>query len=298
MNKRTLAARLSVFAIGLPAILFIVFIKPHAHLALHVLICTVCGIGANELYNIFSKQIKLLPRVFLVALSVFIPLVASLVCILPTFIPLEIPHGQEIITYALIVSILLVLAYEVFTAKAFETSNATIAASCFIVLYTGYLLTFISRITVFHKSDMSISTHLIATYLLMVFLCDSFAWLFGVLLGKNNRGFIKASPNKSIAGFIGGFVGSISAGIFSYFMWQDVYEGSIFKIILVSLCIAFASIVGDLAESIFKRSSQIKDSGKIIPGRGGILDSIDSLLMAAPIYYFLISLLYHPDLGF
>lgn len=57
---------------------------------------------------------------------------------------------------------------------------------------------------------------------------------------------------------------------------------------------ALSSIVGDLTESVLKRSSGIKDSGKIIPGRGGILDSIDSIVVSAPIFYLLVSILFGP----
>ena len=127
----------------------------------------------------------------------------------------------------------------------------------------------------------------------MVFFCDSLAWFFGVLFGKNNRGFIKASPNKSIVGFAGGFLGSICGGILSYFIWPEVFEGSIVKIIVIGFILAFSSIVGDLIESVFKRSVGVKDSGHIVPGRGGALDSIDSLLMSAPIFYLLISIFYN-----
>ena len=55
---------------------------------------------------------------------------------------------------------------------------------------------------------------------------------------------------------------------------------------------AFSSIVGDLAESVIKRSAGAKDSGRLIPGRGGLLDSIDSILMSAPVYYVLITHFY------
>ena len=62
----------------------------------------------------------------------------------------------------------------------------------------------------------------------------------------------------------------------------------------MGFAVATAGITGDLIESVFKRSAGVKDSGSIIPGRGGILDSIDSILTAAPVYYILVYILYNP----
>ena len=294
MDKKKLFARLGIFVIGLPLVLFIVFLKAHAHLPLHITICLVSCIASNELYTIISKKIKLLPRLFINILSVVIPLVAAIYEVVPTFTGYESAITSEVVTYTLIAAFLAILSAEVFSATTFSDSTLRIAACSFIVLYTGYLLTFISRMAVFSIGLRDISTPVLAIFLLMVFLCDSFAWFFGVLFGKNNKGFIKASPNKSLAGFIGGFIGSITAGLIGFFVWGDIFVGSPVKIFFMSILIAFASIVGDLAESIFKRSSGIKDSGSIVPGRGGILDSIDSILMAAPVYYLLFNLLYRP----
>ena len=61
--------------------------------------------------------------------------------------------------------------------------------------------------------------------------------------------------------------------------------------ILLGLSVAIASILGDLVESLLKRSANEKDSGNVIPGRGGLLHSIDSIILAAPVYYLFVSLL-------
>ena len=127
----------------------------------------------------------------------------------------------------------------------------------------------------------------------MVFMCDSIAWLFGITMGKTNRGIVKASPNKSIAGFVGGFLGALLSGILFRFFLPEIFTGSVFKIILLAIITAFASIVGDLTESVVKRSASIKDSGRLIPGRGGLMDSIDSIVMAAPIYFIISNILYN-----
>ena len=179
------------------------------------------------------------------------------------------------------------MAFEVLSAKTFENSASHLISSVFIVMYAGYLPSFVSRMT-FHEH----SREFIAFFFLMVCLCDSVAWFCGVLFGKNNKGIIKASPNKSLAGFFGGFAGTILTGVAAHFFFPQVFTGSLAKIIIFAFFIAFVAIIGDLVESVIKRSVEIKDSGSLIPGRGGVLDSIDSILFVAPVYYFGINFLF------
>ena len=294
MNKTL--SRLFIFFVGLPLVLLIVFLNYGNHLPLHLLIIVMCGIASSELYTMFRTKTALPPKPFLIGASVAIPIVAAIIAILPSFTGMQLHFGAEAITYALVFVMLLILAGEVLTVTDFAEANVRMAASVFIVLYAGFLLTFVSRMTTFHKNGKDVSNAVIAVFLLMVFLCDSLAWFFGVLFGKNNKGVVRVSPNKSIAGFAGGFVGSILSGCLGYAVWPDVFSGSIVKIIVTGVLIAISSIVGDLAESLFKRSSGLKDSGNVIPGRGGVLDSIDSIVMSAPIYYLLVTILYGPFL--
>ncbi|HBG66944.1 MAG TPA: phosphatidate cytidylyltransferase [Treponema sp.] len=295
MTAKQLISRLSVFFIGVPLVLLIIFLPYYNHIVLQICLCVVSGFAASELYDIFSVRTKLYSRVFTVICTMFIPLVAAVYEVAPAFTHSPFAVGEEVITYAMIVSFLAVLCAEVLSAGSFEESNARMAATLFTAVYAGYLLTFVSRMAGLRHQGadgQDIAIPAIMVFILMVFFCDSFAWLFGILLGKNNRGVIKASPNKSIAGFTGGFLGSIAAGFAGAYVFPGLFPGSPLKLIVLSLCIAFAAIVGDLAESVFKRSAGIKDSGHIVPGRGGILDSIDSILMAAPVYYLLFALLY------
>ena len=290
--KKTIL-RLLIFFIGIPLVIALVLWPLYNHLPLHIVFVLASMLAANELYNMFKTQGELISKPLVITLSAIPSLVAAAYQVLPAFFPqLHFPFGLEIITYAYIITILIILVSEVLGQTDFTHSNRRISASAFIVFYAGYLITFISRMTSATKASLPCSSQIIAIFFLMVFLCDSLAWFFGVLLGKNNKGLIKASPNKSVAGFIGGSIGSILAGLIGYYIWPEIFSGSVVKIIIVSLCIALAGIIGDLAESVFKRSSGVKDSGKIIPGRGGLLDSVDSILMAAPVYYGLVSLLY------
>ncbi len=271
----------------------LVFFAKYNHLLLQLVIIAVSVLASLEMYNILKVKSELLPKALVVTLSALLPFTAAVVYVLPAFINIELP--SVFITYTLIFDLLLLLATEVFFSQTFEKSNEKLTSSLFVIVYAGFLPTFIQRMTglkIAGQEETDAAIPFICVFLLMVFLCDSLAWFFGVLLGKNNRGIVKANPNKSLAGCAGGFIGSILAGIAGYFIWPNIFTGSIAKIIIISIIIAFSSIVGDLAESIFKRSSGVKDSGNIIPGRGGILDSIDSILMYAPVYYLLINIFY------
>ena len=267
-----LAQRLLVFFIGLPAVIALVCLKQQHHLALHIMLIASSLCAALELHGIFSHTFNLQNKAFIAALSVAVPLTAFLCA----FFNLT----TKYIDGVFIGVVLLSLAAEVVTAQTFENSNARLMASTFIILYSGYLPTFISKMTM--KTD---SVALIAVFLLMVFMCDSIAWLFGNLFGKHNRGVIKASPNKSVAGFIGGFAGAAASGLVGRAVWGDVFDGSSAKVVALGLLIAFCAITGDLVESVLKRSANCKDSGSLIPGRGGVLDSVDSIFFAAPVYY-------------
>ena len=277
MNK--VVQRLLVFFIGIPVVLGIVYFSYLNHLLLNIVLVVCSGIATSELYNLYAKKTPLLSKPLLIFLSSLMPIVAYLSIIFN--------FDTEYINWTFIFSIFLVLAVEVFTHKTFNDSNLRISSSVFVIFYGGYLLTFITRISRLQNSVLFLSL-----FLLLVFICDSLAWLFGVLFGKNNRGYVASSPNKSIVGFIGGYIGSIGSALLARCIWPEIFYGSIVKSIILGILVASSGIIGDLVESVFKRSSDIKDSGNVILGRGGLLDSIDSILYAAPIFYVAVHFLY------
>lgn len=271
MNK--VLQRLLVFFIGLPLIICLVYFNQFNHIAFHVLAFAASLLAANELYHLLSVKFSLQCRPLVLVATVIPVFVCALSAVL------ERPFG--FIDYSFVFSILLCMAFEVLSASTFENSVSHLFTSSFIILYSGYFVTFITRITT-HAHSREFLTF----FFLMVCMCDSVAWFFGVLFGKNNKGVIKASPNKSVAGFIGGFAGTMLTGTIAHLLFPQVFTGSLAKILVLSFFIAFVAIIGDLVESVLKRSVGIKDSGSLIPGRGGVLDSIDSILFVAPVYYF------------
>ncbi len=111
---------------------------------------------------------------------------------------------------------------------------------------------------------------------IFVWLNDIGAYLVGITIGKH-RLFPRLSPKKSWEGFWGGFIICISAGI----VWAVTQDKDILYWILVAAVTSLSAVFGDLFESMFKRSLEIKDSGNTIPGHGGVLDRFDALYFAA-----------------
>jgi phosphatidate cytidylyltransferase len=119
--------------------------------------------------------------------------------------------------------------------------------------------------------------------LLAVMSCDTFAYFVGVRFGRRKL-YPAVSPNKSREGGIGGLLGAVAAVLLAKltFLGQIGYpEG-----ILLGLLLGCAGQTGDLFESLLKRACGVKDSGNIIPGHGGLLDRLDSLLFAFPVTYY------------
>ncbi|HOX92156.1 MAG TPA: phosphatidate cytidylyltransferase, partial [Spirochaetales bacterium] len=120
-------------------------------------------------------------------------------------------------------------------------------------------------------------------YSIISFSNDSFAWLVGITLGKR-RGIFLTSPNKSLEGFIAGMVGSVASSMLGPILFPSIVPRSWFLLALTGVVCGIAVVAGDLFESALKRSAKVKDSGNSIPGRGGFLDSFDSIAFAAPVF--------------
>ena len=127
----------------------------------------------------------------------------------------------------------------------------------------------------------------------MIWINDTGAYLVGCSIGKHKM-FPRVSPQKSWEGLIGGVLFNIgTAFIYTYCFKLNIlgYDSSIIPWIIIGISVSVFSTLGDLFESMIKRSLQIKDFGNIMPGHGGILDRIDSLLFVAPALSFIISFL-------
>jgi phosphatidate cytidylyltransferase len=141
---------------------------------------------------------------------------------------------------------------------------------------------------------MSLFKHSVAVilmFILTVMANDSAAWAFGMLFGKGNRGIVPASPNKSVAGFAAGLLASVVVCTGAACLLPGEFVPDKLPRLpggmLLGLFSGIAVTLGDLAESAIKRCCNVKDSGFLIPGRGGVLDSVDSIAFTAPVFFML-----------
>jgi phosphatidate cytidylyltransferase len=277
-DTKKVFSRLLVFFIGVPLALSVVYFFPWwNHLLADVVIIVLCGGASFELASIFNAKKIAVNKVFAVFLGVFIPIGTALGC---AAIHTDVTFG--LISVGVSIIILKTLSHPM---KKIDTLLSLLAAEMTILFYPGMLLS-----AVIFLGARENSTWAIIFYLAVVLINDSFAWFFGVLFGKGNKGFVKVSPNKSIAGFAGGILSSVALGVAAqhYLALSRPWAG-----IAIAFFTAVAATVGDLGESALKRSAGVKDSGRLFPGRGGILDSLDSLALAAPVFYFLYTLFTH-----
>tara|TARA_B100001121_G_scaffold211831_1_gene185530 strand:- start:403 stop:1053 length:651 start_codon:yes stop_codon:yes gene_type:complete len=126
-------------------------------------------------------------------------------------------------------------------------------------------------------------------YFLFIMVVCIFTDIGGYLFGKIFKGpkLTKISPNKTYAGVLGSFVLSLIAGLIyiNYFSKKEVTDTDHLFIFSIILFISLISQIGDLIISFFKRKAKLKDTGKIIPGHGGLLDRIDGLIFVFPSIY-------------
>ncbi len=127
-------------------------------------------------------------------------------------------------------------------------------------------------------------SNIIIAIIIIIWTNDSFAYLVGKNFGKNKL-FEKVSPKKTIEGFIGGLIFAIIAGLI---ISKYVTIFSTTNWIIIAIIVSIFGTLGDLVESKFKRQANIKDSGNIMPGHGGLLDRLDSLFFLAPFVYLFI----------
>ena len=150
----------------------------------------------------------------------------------------------------------------------------------------GILFLFLSFFVAYHLRENTFKF-----FILIIVVCI-FTDIGGYIFGKVFRGpkLTKISPNKTYAGVIGSFLFSlIAATIYlDYLGERDIFKEDHLEIFLLIIFISLISQIGDLIISYFKRKAKLKDTGKILPGHGGLLDRIDGLIFALPASYILI----------
>ena len=182
-----------------------------------------------------------------------------------------------------IVGVFMALMF-LYVVKFPKYNSNQIISSIFAFLYGPVMLSFI-----YQTRQTEYGMYMVWLILLSSWGCDTCAYAVGMLFGKKKI-FPILSPKKSLEGCIGGVVGAaLLGGLYAYFFVDRVVAEKDLLWIVVFICAvgSVMSMVGDLAASAIKRNHNIKDYGKLIPGHGGIMDRFDSVIVTAPMIYFL-----------
>ncbi|MBN2803416.1 MAG: phosphatidate cytidylyltransferase, partial [Deltaproteobacteria bacterium] len=258
LTKRILSA-----GVILPPILALLFYGKPIHVAAFSVILS--GIAAFEFANITLEKNSIILKYLTSSLS--------------SIFAMAIGSSQKfplitiffIITIAPIIFILTMFKKGEFKDQFFEASKSLTA-----IIYTGSLFGSMALIPIMNPDNGKFWLLLLMS---SVIFNDTLAYTTGKLFGKTK--FSKISPNKTLEGSIGGLGGSIIAVLAVKFIFlQDL---PLLQTAVFGLILGVAGQLGDLMESFIKRSFNVKDSGNIIPGHGGIFDRLDSMMTGAPV---------------
>lgn len=203
--------------------------------------------------------------------------------------------GAEGLLFALVACALAVMIWR--SLDAAPGTGQSIFAGILLIVWIPFLISFVlllmrepdgpANIFVFRGGWPELGALKVATVFLLVVSNDTFGYLFGALLGKRPMA-PKISPKKTWEGFAGSVLGAMLIGILAavFLLQEQWWVGAVLAVGLVA-----AATSGDLAESMVKRELGIKDMSSILPGHGGLMDRLDSILFAAPAAYMLYGLL-------
>jgi phosphatidate cytidylyltransferase len=249
--------------IAIPILIYLIGFGPRW--LFYLLLFFASCICLHEFFRLTSPKLPWVPRALAFVLCFFFLALFSQGSILPAFA-------------LLCVTVMIALSFYLFSdpelRKKVIADTATVALG---FLYIGLPLSLLVLMDRAPRGNVWIFF-----LLTVIFLGDTGAFYCGRLLGKHKL-YVTVSPGKTWEGAVGDFVSSVLGGLF-FSQTFDLHD-SVATIAAVSGVISIVGQVGDLVESMIKRNYGVKDSGKILPGHGGLLDRVDSLLFAIPVCY-------------
>lgn len=182
--------------------------------------------------------------------------------------------GPAVMTLSLMILLLFVLFL-------FRDIKTTLVDSAVLFLGIVYISGFLSHLILLRRMDRG--SALILFLLLLIWSGDAAAYYVGKSIGKRKL-YPEVSPNKTVEGAVGGLAGSFLATLLAQFTFLPIFTGLDF--IGIPLLVGGMGQLGDLTESMMKRSAGVKDSSALIPAHGGLFDKLDSVAFAAPVFYY------------
>ncbi|MBC8229724.1 phosphatidate cytidylyltransferase [bacterium] len=277
--------------IFVPIVAILVWWHPISFLALVCVITTLILIEFYQLAELIGANRKTKSSVS--EANIF----KSLGIVLCLFFPLAAYISNRDVTLSFLtetfiyLSIVVSFVYQVVKR---DTTSALLTISAFFmgIIYAGWAFgRYLVLIRDMKIDNMEIGVGLIFLFIAIIWCGDTGAYAIGRLLGRHK--LIPAiSPGKTIEGAMGGLFFGILGGIaIKYVFLPKVI--ALHHIIILGILLGIIGQIGDLGESLLKRNANMKDSGNLIPGHGGVLDRCDSMILTAPVFYYYLKYLLH-----
>ena len=272
-----LKLRLISAAVGLPLLGLTLFFGFWPVSIVAIAVAAVAGLETQQMT--FGKSKSLVPGLIAATIAA---IMAALGVFGAALGELEIDYSSADLAERIVVFILLILAAE-FIITSRVAKHQGLARKKLIISYGVIVVLAVTLLPFIVSSDSG--RELLAYGMLVIFAADSGAYFVGRSIGKR-RMAPKVSPGKTWEGFTGGLAAAVVASLLLSILLDLGF--SITEIVVIGLAIAALGVVGDLAESWIKRLADVKDSGGIIPGHGGILDRLDALVPIFVFIYFIV----------
>ncbi len=277
--------RLATVSIGIPLTVLAYLYPLHAFVLPRAIFLCLLVFMIRETRSLLPPAMKP-PMVIALCTGFLFPTLAFIAALVPTFAPHQYQLGVFILSFLVLLSSILIVRRT--PSNFVDAIVEKISGVLFLLVYPGLIGSYYIMLP---NLTNSVVPMLLVTGI--VYTNDGFAYLFGRFFGKKGtQPLIYTSQSKTLIGFLGGLIGGGILFAIVYVMKHAYFPGSILKTIIFALLINAAGMLGDLFESALKRSAHCKDSGSIMLGRGGMLDTLDSLLFASSAYYILYPLFY------
>ncbi len=235
-------------------------------------ICVLTVLGLWEFFGLVEKKGIHIYKYFGTLIGLIIPL--------SIFFKFELTKNWELLF--IVLALLFVFLLQ-FTRRENSEAVLGISTTIFGILYVAWFFSFLIKI-----KFLPYGAGLLAFILLVTKVGDIGAYLIGSRWGKHAL-IARISPKKSVEGAVGGLIFSILVALASKPFLPDHALFSWWRLAFLGAFFGVLGQLGDLSESLIKRDCQVKDAGRMLPGLGGVLDMMDSLLFTAPAFYFYMS---------
>ncbi len=266
LTKRIITSVLIVTLAGL-----ITFFFPNW--AFSLLASVMIGIGLLEFFNLVERKGIFVYKYFGIIIGMCVPVIIYFQMGGEGYFTLE--------PFFIVIACLFIFVLQ-FIRRDSSQALVSIAVTLFGLLYIAWFFSFFIKLKFLHNGALLVSFLILVTKM-----GDVGAYLIGNVIGRHNL-IPRISPHKTVEGTMGGLIFSVMTAVACKSFLPVFPYG---HLIVLGLLLGILAQVGDLAESLLKRDSGVKDSGSALSGFGGMLDLIDSLLFTTPIFYFYIVVL-------